>query len=264
MKRLIISILRKQQAGYTLVELVVVIAILGLLTVAINAGITQTVRVGANSSEYITAIKQGGNAMQWLAKDIPQAQTVKLGKESGFPIELAWIEWDGTTYSVNYSMSGTSLVRTQVINSGAPQQTIVANYLDVTSNTTCRYMDQGTFHLPDIGDSFTIFGGAAEDNGLLVTSSGSVTMAVSGNATRDSDTWTASDDGRLVVTAASVHTRGIWTTTDLNAGTCLTSDADNDATLTGNAIMIQITTYGGEMSRKSETRVSLFFPRSRM
>lgn len=264
MKKRRLLALFNRQAGYTLIELLVVIAILGLLTVAINAGITQTIRVGANSSEHITAIKQVENAMQWLAKDIPQAQTVKLGKDNGFPIQLYWIQWDGATYSVNYTMTGTDLVRTQTRDGGDTIQTVVAMYVDTSSASQCRYMDKGSFYLPDAGDSFTIYAGMAGDDGLLVTNSGNITVALSGNATRDSDTWAATGDGRILVAAASQNTRGIWTSSEMNALVGLTSDVDNDVNLTGNAVMIQLTTLGGDNSQKSETRISLFFPRSRM
>ena len=252
-----------KQAGFTLIELLVVVAILGMLTVAINAGIIQTIRVGARSSDYVTAIKQVENAMQWLAKDIPQAQTVKLGKESGFPIRLAWTEWDGTTHLISYSISGTDLVRANTVNSTETSQIVVAMYLDVSS-AQCRYMDKGSFILPDIGDSFTIYGGIGEDNGLLITNTGSTVVAVTGNATRDADTWTAGEGGAITVTASSLNTRGVWTTTELNGTTCITTDDDNDGTLTGNAVMVQITTRGGETSQSSETRISMFVPRSRI
>lgn len=262
-KRLLKKIQR--QAGYSLIELLVVIAILSLLGVAINAGIVHSIRVGSDGREYMTAIKQVENAMQWLVKDVQQAQTVNLSLGNGFPLGLSWIEWDGTTHAVTYRFTGTDLERVHTTGDGSSQQTVVARYVNLTAdNTSCRFTDKGSFYLPDAGDSFTITGGEAYDEGLVVTSSGTVSVAVSGNATYDSGMWTALFEGDTVaVTAESAGTRGLWTSSDMNVSVSPTADTDGDGTISGNAILVTLTARGGTDSERSETRVSLIFPRSR-
>jgi prepilin-type N-terminal cleavage/methylation domain-containing protein len=264
LKRLLGKIQR--QAGFSLLELLVVLAILSLLSMAINAGIVHAVRVSSDGSERMTAIKQVENAMQWLTKDVQQAQTVNISLGNGFPLGLSWIEWNGTVHHVSYRFAGTDLERVHEIDSGISQTTVVARYLDVTGDrTTCRFTDKGSFYLPDIGDSFTITGGEQSDEGLVVTGSGSVSVAVTGNATYESGMWTAPLEGdTVVVTAGSSGTRGLWTSTDMNISVSAVSDSDGDMVISGNAILVKLTANGGTDSERSETRISLIVPRSRL
>lgn len=255
----------KKEGGFTLIELLVSIAIIGLLGVAVNMGITQTVRLGAHGSEYVTAIKQVENALQWLNKDVQQAQRITLTMGTGFPISIYWTEWDGTTNEITYQISGDELQRVHTINSSDTRQIVVARYVETDSQlTNCRFTDNGSFWLVDIGDSFTIYGGVAADDGLLVATQGSISVTTTGTATYNSSAWTAPATGdNVIVTATSTNARGVWTATNLNALVSMTTDTDHDATLSGSAIIITITAAGGTDSTQTETRIALIFPRSR-
>ena len=256
-----------RQAGYSLVEIIITVAILGLLSAGINASIVQTIRLGSHSSEYMTAIKQVENAVQRMITDIQQAQTVVLTPIEGFPFQLSWVDWDGTNHAITYQIAGEGeLQRIYTAGAGSPQYTVVGMYIDCApQNTNCWFADSGSFHLPDVGDSFTVFGGEAADDGLIVTTTGGISVEVTGSASYNAGVWAApaAGDG-IVVTASNANTRGIWTSSNMNALVSLSEDTDGDATINGNAIILKLTARGGDDSERSETRIALIFPRSRL
>lgn len=263
----VLARISRQAGGYALVEIIITVAILGLLSAGINASIIQTIRLGSNSSEYMTAIKQVENAMQRIIADIQQAQTVALTPVEGFPIELSWVDWDGINHAITYQiMGGGELQRTYTAGAGSPQYAVVGRYIDSSpGNTNCWFADNGSFNLPDAGDSFTVFGGEAADDGLIVTMTGDILVEVTGSATYDAGVWAAPATGdSIVVTASNINTRGIWTSSNMNVLVSLSEDADGDAAVNGNALMLKLTAHGGDDSGRSETRIALIFPRSRM
>lgn len=256
-----------RQAGYALVEIIITVAILGLLSAGINASIIQTIRLGSHSSEYMTAIKQVENAVQRLITDIQQSQTIVLTPGDGFPVELSWVDWDGTNYAITYQIAGGGeLQRIYTVGAGSPQQTVVGIYIDsAPENTNCWFADNGSFNLPDAGDSFTVVGGEAADHGLIVTTTGDISVEVTGSATYDAGVWAVPAVGdSIVVTASNTNTRGIWTSSNMNALVSLSEDNDGDAAINGNALILKLTAHGGDDSERSETRIALIFPRSRM
>jgi prepilin-type N-terminal cleavage/methylation domain-containing protein len=256
-----------RQAGYALVEILITVAILGLLSAGVNASIVQTIRMGSHSSEYITALKQVENAVQRLIADIQQAQTIVLTPGEGFPIDLSWVDWNGTNHAITYQIAGGGeLQRIYTAGASSPQQTVVGRYIDsAPEDTNCWFADSGSFNLPDAGDSFTVVGGEETDDGLIVTTTGGISVDVTGSATYDAGVWAAPATGdSIVVTASNVNTRGIWTSSNMNALVSLSEDNDGDAAINGNALILKLTAYGGDDSERSETRIALIFPRSRM
>lgn len=261
-----LGLINKSQSGFTLVEMLVVVAILGFVGVAANTAVSQTVKWSTRGPEYMTAIKQVENAFHWINRDVRQAQTIEPGKDSGFPLSLAWVDWDGTAYQVIYTVENGELKRSHSVNGTASSELVVARYVNPeTVMTNCWLTADGTFDLPDVDDAFTIAGGVTADSGRIFITTGSVSVATTGTASYDSGIWTAPTVGdNITVTATSTGTKGIWTSSNMTAVVVRTEDDDADAMVTGSVLVVTITAKGGDQSQLSETRVAKISPRSRL
>jgi prepilin-type N-terminal cleavage/methylation domain-containing protein len=76
--------------GYTLVEMLVAIAIVAIITSSISAVIVQTISVSAANKNEMQAIKQVENAMHWIDRDAQQAWATDALLSS--PSTFHWID----------------------------------------------------------------------------------------------------------------------------------------------------------------------------
>jgi len=69
------------------------------------------------------------------------AQDVQPGEDSGFPLNLTWVEWDDTVHQVIYTLEDGELERNHSVNDGEPTETVVARHIDPDSAmTNCQYV----------------------------------------------------------------------------------------------------------------------------
>jgi prepilin-type N-terminal cleavage/methylation domain-containing protein len=256
--------LLRQQAGYTLIEMVMVIAIMGILTVAVNQAISHAVRISSHGADSMTAIKQVENALHWLNIDVQQSRTIEPELGDGFPLSLSWIDWDGSVHDVTYTIDGSDLKRSVSTDGAPPTQMVIAQYVDPdAAATNCRLTGNGNFSLADIGDTFTITGGEQASTGQISVATGSVSVTTTGTATYSSGAWSTPAAGdQVIVTATGTATKGTWNSANTGAWLALTQDNDGDASLTGSALILTLTAFGGERSPYSETRQGMIFSRS--
>jgi prepilin-type N-terminal cleavage/methylation domain-containing protein len=138
--------LYKDQRGFTLVEMLVVLALIGIITGGITAAIMQVLTINTGASNHMIAVRQVQQAGKEVSKDALQAQSVNATGSQGFPLTLMWDEW-GTnqTNIVIYElvdMSGEvkELQRSHAINSEDPTVTRVAQYIDPNpAQTSCSW-----------------------------------------------------------------------------------------------------------------------------
>jgi len=92
--------INKNQKGFTLIELIVAIAITGLIIGAIVASIFQLFNISARSDSRMLAVRQVQNAGHWISRDTLMAQSVDpdpaddgdtLGTEI---LILSWVAWE--------------------------------------------------------------------------------------------------------------------------------------------------------------------------
>lgn len=108
-----LGLINKKQRGFTLVELMLAMALTGIITGAITMTILQVVNSTARTNNHMIAIRQVQNAGYWLSRDVQMAQIVEPTDPDpdGFPLTLTWTDWGGTVNVVAYTLNGTDLVR---------------------------------------------------------------------------------------------------------------------------------------------------------
>jgi prepilin-type N-terminal cleavage/methylation domain-containing protein len=99
--------LNKKQQGFTLIEILSAVAILGIISIPLAMGIFQTYDISVRSASNITAINDVQTAIDWITRDAQMAQEVTVVPSSGSPLEsfqLSWMDWDGGSHVVDYNI----------------------------------------------------------------------------------------------------------------------------------------------------------------
>ena len=105
-----VRVVRRDQRGITLVEILVAIVVAGIIAGAIVGAIFQLVTVNSRASDHMIAARQVQQAGAQVAKDAYQAQHIQLGSQypegSGFPLTLTWTDLDLHRNVVRYTVNG--------------------------------------------------------------------------------------------------------------------------------------------------------------
>jgi prepilin-type N-terminal cleavage/methylation domain-containing protein len=152
------KLIRKNEKGFTLIEILIALAIFGLIAAAVSGTIVQVIQ-SKRSTDHMTALRQVQSAGYWISQDGVQAQQVIISTAPGLPFTLTWADWDSNAlHEVEYSLQDMSsgdldyLQRKEVVNGQAadPIITIVGQYID-PNNTSCEPVDQEL----SAGETFT-------------------------------------------------------------------------------------------------------------
>jgi prepilin-type N-terminal cleavage/methylation domain-containing protein len=141
--------MRKGQRGFTLIEMLVVTAIVGAVVVAVGMTTTTLLLNYKQPSTLETLLHQVQNAGYQMPRDIQMSSNVTFSGPNGFPITIN-IPVDQNTdndYHVDYSLDGDKLKRQQFDSSdNLTAETILARYVD-TGNTTFESPELGLYKL---------------------------------------------------------------------------------------------------------------------
>lgn len=148
-----IRLINRGQRGFSLLELVITIALAGIITTAITVTLFQVFNMNTRTSNRMAAVSQVQNAGKIVSQDILQAQNVTATESPEFSLTLQWTDpASGNRTTVVYTLvnmpTGTlkRLQRTVTVTPPQGQNTttvsIVAEYIEYTvsdpTKTSCR------------------------------------------------------------------------------------------------------------------------------
>jgi prepilin-type N-terminal cleavage/methylation domain-containing protein len=131
--------LKKGERGFSLVELVIVVALAGLVGAAITATAFQVFTFSTRLSNQMTAIRQVQQAGFWVSPDVMMAEPSKIDANppGGEFLVLGWTAHDGKEHEVTYTITADDrLQRTHNITEGGQTTTevsVVAEYIGSAS-----------------------------------------------------------------------------------------------------------------------------------
>ena len=135
--------LRKDQRGFTILELLLVIALTGIITAAITTAFFQFFNMNTRTANRMIAVSQVQQAGKLVSEDMLEAQAEMIDDSPSGPGEfliLGWIAQNtSTVYEIIYTMEDGELWRSESIDDGEPTVTRVAEYID--SDPTKTYCD---------------------------------------------------------------------------------------------------------------------------
>lgn len=134
---------RKDQAGFTLLELLVSVAILGFIMTGVSLAVMQIMTVHASSTNRVTAIREVQNAGYWVSLDTQQAQVVLFDDPRTEDIDerlyLSWMDWEsGDSKIIVYDLNGDEFIRSYYLNDVLVDQKAVAHFISMAE---CNLVD---------------------------------------------------------------------------------------------------------------------------
>jgi prepilin-type N-terminal cleavage/methylation domain-containing protein len=138
--------LKTTEKGFTLIEVLVALAILGAIMGVMSAAVITILKTGSQNNEWNVNLRQVQNAGHWISRDALMAQTVS-DNTTGVFLALSWSDWDSNNYNVEYFFDGNTLMRklkvtlnAQVVNDGAA--ILIAEYVVTNADyTNCSWND---------------------------------------------------------------------------------------------------------------------------
>ena len=108
-----LGLLNKNQRGFTLIEMLIVLAISGFVTGTTTLTIFQVLDGNVRTNNQMDAISRVQDAGYQVSTDAEQAQTiVRTEDEDGFPLTLSWTDWENNDqHQVIYSIVDNKLQR---------------------------------------------------------------------------------------------------------------------------------------------------------
>jgi type II secretory pathway component PulJ len=107
----------RSQTGFTVIEMIIGIALTGILGGGIITAIYQINRINDASKARVIAVQQVENALYYINRDFQMAQNVQINGED-YWIRLTWKEWEqNNTNEADYVLEDGVLTRSYYVNS---------------------------------------------------------------------------------------------------------------------------------------------------
>ena len=134
--------MRRSEKGYTLIELVVAVAIIVLVSGAASVTIFQVLKGTETNNSHMNAVRQVQNAGYWISRDASMAQSIETDNLTPPKFLIfSWTELDSedqeiyhsATYSFEDLTNGVGkLKRSHWSTAGANEQTFIAQHIYYT------------------------------------------------------------------------------------------------------------------------------------
>ena len=93
-----------------MLELLIALALTGLITTGITMIISQTLTGSARSSNHMAAVREVQEAGYWVSFYAYAAQDLTITGDSGFPLTLRWVDFDtDERHKVEFSLDSSGL-----------------------------------------------------------------------------------------------------------------------------------------------------------
>jgi prepilin-type N-terminal cleavage/methylation domain-containing protein len=132
--------LHKDQRGFSILELVIVILLTGIITTAITTTFFQVFNMNTRTANHMTAVSQVQQAGKIVSEDMFEAQPLMIddNPEEGEFLKLGWVALNSTAvHEVVYTLEDGELWRSESIDDGEPTVTRVAEYIN-PAETSCE------------------------------------------------------------------------------------------------------------------------------
>ena len=134
-------LIHKNQRGFSLIELLIVIALAALVTTGITTTIFQVFNMNSRTANRMAAVSQVQDAGKLVSEDILEAQSVNASGSKGFPLILTRTAQNLTAYAVTYNITvdnklQRSLKITPDGEGSTTEVSIVAEYIAI-NQTSC-------------------------------------------------------------------------------------------------------------------------------
>jgi prepilin-type N-terminal cleavage/methylation domain-containing protein len=127
----------KSETGFTLIEVLVSLAITSIIGLGATIASGQVLNETARNSDYTTASRNAMNAIHWISRDALMAQTIS--GVAGFPqtsdLSLAWVDWGNSSHNATYSLENGQLRRTYTDGTQITEN-LVAEYINPDAELT--------------------------------------------------------------------------------------------------------------------------------
>jgi type II secretory pathway component PulJ len=147
-----IKLLRQNEAGLTLIEILVSLAITSLIGLGAAMSSAQVLNETSRNNDYTTASRSAMNAVHWISRDAQMAQVIS--GYAGFPLtsdlSLAWIDWNNCSHNATYSLEDGQLRRIYSVD-GDITETLIAEYINSGADMTYCTSENGTLTLTITG-----------------------------------------------------------------------------------------------------------------
>ncbi|MDD5313130.1 MAG: type II secretion system protein [Dehalococcoidia bacterium] len=109
-----IDMYHEKEAGYSLVELLAVIGILGFLAAAMALTFATIANVGSRNNAQSIAMTQVNQAGQWISTDVQSAENVTAGSSGTWLCSLNRYNWTGASFAtekIDYEITDGKMMR---------------------------------------------------------------------------------------------------------------------------------------------------------
>lgn len=135
--------IHRDQRGFSLVELIIVIGLTGLITAAITMTVFQVFNINTRTANRLAAVSQVQHAGKIVSEDILEARpgTIIPDPEGE---QLLILTLSATNVTVTYTLDDDGVLwRSEPVDGGDPILTRVAEYIDSSPTNTDCYWDDG-------------------------------------------------------------------------------------------------------------------------